>query len=287
MIAEVIDDYRGETAETETDYPYNNEKINKRFIVTFTDDPSEAGHRTIIAKESPLIPQPWAAHPYSPWTFVSRQHAEYGNGPFEVVVTIEYTTIEDPLNQDPIVEWLSARTHEPVDTAFDGSGSPTVAIVNSANESYDPPLTKEISDKVLRITRNQENFDHDQAHQYEGAVNSDTFWGYAPGKVKCKRIEGRETRVMDLVYWVVVYEFEIRQDSHGWQRRIRDEGYRKKTGTDSEGKPTYETIVDDNGTPLSQTSLLDGEGQVLADSSPPVFLYFDIDVKKNFSDLGL
>ncbi len=279
-IQSVTEDYRGESDNATASYPFDDERLTRRFIVQFTDNPLEAGSRTMIARLSPAVPQLWEPHPNNAWTWVTQSNADYGLGAFEVIVEVVYETLEDPLSQDPVYEWLTARTSEPVDTTIDND-----PILNSSDESYDPQIMKEIADKILRVTRNEASFDHQKAFDFTDAVNSAIFYDSAIGTVICKIFNGRTARAVDLRYSQVTYEFHFRQD--GWLRRIRDEGFRKIIGIAPGGEPVYETLLDTGGNLLSQPSLLDGFGQPLANGATPVFRTFDLDKKQDFTQLGL
>jgi hypothetical protein len=152
-------------------------------------------------------------------------------------------------------------------------------------ETFDPPLTEDFEDLVLRISRNEPAFNYIQAAQYKGAVNQDVFHGFDAGTVKCVVYEGKLARAAGLAYWQVNYEFHVRPD--GWARRVLDSGYRIRTGTASDGTPTFEILKDDDGNPLSQPVLLDGNGARLAEWSNPVYLTYNTKAIKPFSVFGL
>ena len=270
-------DYRSERSEDWAVYPVNQEAVSVVYIVQFDNDPSEAGKRTILAKDSAGIPRKWQRHPVKPWTFVKNRLAEPGNGAFEIIVTVNYETIEDPVNEPPVYEWLHAVSSEPKDTTIDGW-----AVVNSSQEAYDPSLNVDVYDQVLRVTRNEASFNAIYANSFIGTVNNTTFYSSPPGTVLCKVFDGRRARAADLFYWVVTYEFQFRVDE--WRRRVRDEGFRIIDDTDSSG---YKTLKDDDGHPLSQPVLLNGFGQVLPIGNNPYFWFFDFSHRSNFGQLGL
>lgn len=268
-------------AEDGTLYPEDN--ALRIFVVDFTVLPLLIECIPQIARDADGIPNLWDSHPYNQWSYVQRLNAQQ-TGPKTVEVTVEYKTIEDPLERPPEIEFLSAVSSEPVDKAFDPDGN-DIPITNSSGEMFDPPITKDFRDLVLRAKRYQASFDTAQASAFEGSVNSQTVWGYAPGKVRCNVYTGKELRFGGLWMYEVSFEFQVRED--GWKRRILDQGFREITGIDGDGLTTYETIKDEKGIALSQPALLDGSGVVLGNTSAPVFKEFELNDKNDFTVLGL
>lgn len=282
-IIDAIENYKAERDEDWAVYPVNQEAITREFNVKFTREPSEAGSRTALALASPLIPQKWQSHPRKPWTYVKNRVAVAGNGPLDIIVVVNYETQEDPINEPAVYEWLHNVSSEPKDTTVDNW-----AVVNSSGEAYDPPLNIDVYDQVLRVTKNETGFNAIYANSFIGTVNSTTFYGGPPGTVLCTMFSGRRSRAANLFYWVVVYEFQFRND--GWRRRVRDEGFRVRGNppdSSSAGTTFYETIKDNEGNPLSQPALLDGYGQLLQSGRQPFFWYFDFHNRSNFGQLGV
>jgi len=236
--------------------------------------------RILLARDANEIPQIYDPHPYDNWLFVVSKSAKAKGGPLFYEITVNYSSVKDPLSQDPEVEYYFATSNEPVDRDIDDN-----ALTNSSNESFDPPITKDMNDLVIRIKKNEPQFDPAVASEFKGAVNQDVFRGYDPGQVLCTVFDGRKARASDLNYWEVTYEFQVRAD--GWKRQILDEGFREKTGTDSEGKATYKLFIDDDGKTLTQPVLLSGDGKQLADGGDIHKLEFELNESKTFSTLNL
>lgn len=284
------------------------------FDVEF-DNADEPASRPILARiandGTTHVPYIYEAHPYDQWLFAKSKNVDI-KGPFHFRVIVHYDCELDisrqvpisPTLQTPDVSWSFAGSNEPIDT--DTLGIP---ITNSSGESFDPPITKGHSDLVLRYARNEETFDRSVAADYKDSVNSDTFLGFGAGHVKCTMFEADQMRAGTLTYYRVRYEFRIRYDEvktkdasgdvqtvvFGWIKRIRDEGYRERTGeTNPDGSPKYSPITDENGQNVSQPHLLDGSGKKLKDSviqSPPLpescFLKFQVDKLRPFSVLNI
>jgi len=292
-IIDVKEDWRGLGAEIDTE----GATAPRIFTVKF-DTGNEPTQRPFLAQNAAGIPTLNSAHPHKPWLFVKNKAVD-SIGPFDFKVSVNYTTrstiggqegetqdpTESPLAAPWIVEWDFVTSNEPIDTDIDGK-----PITNSAGESYDPPMTDDKHDLLLRIQRNEAAYYPLIADNYKNAVNSDYFWGFEPGKVKCIQFTAKTAISGQFWYWQVRYAFQMRKDD--WQRRIRDEGYRTKTGElNSDGSEKYEEITDKNGVKLSQPALLNGEGyrlpQSAIDAGSIAFLYFNLNKSLPFSVLGL
>lgn len=290
-------------------------EAERLFTVEFdsSDDPVV---RPFLARNATdnttTVPAMWASHPYDTWLFVKSKDVN-PKGPFLFEVSVKYSCIIDgesptyaplsPLMEPPEISFSSAGTNDAIDT--DAEGLP---LLNSAGESYDPPMTIDHSDTVLRITRSEETYDDAVAAAYRDAVNSDVFLGFPAGHVKCTAFTADQMRAASQIYYRVKYEFRIRysevktRDTNGdvqtqvfgWIKRVRDEGFRELTGENADGSPKYKEITDENGTKISQPHLLDGSGSKLSDdeiNNAPLpetcFLKFDVYKKRAFAALNL
>jgi len=261
--------------------------IAKRiFTVTLTED-TDPVLAPFQARLASGVPQYDDAHPYS-WNIrVSNIQVDAINALF-YQITVTYTSLggggsgdeADPLAEDWDVEWSFNATSEPIDKDIDGK-----ALLNSSKEPFDPPISEDFHDLVLRVTRNEATFDPIIADSYMHTVNDGLFLQtFQPGQAKVVNYAGRPVKYNNGVYHIVNYEIHFRRD--GWGRRLLDQGYRTKTGTDEDGKPTYATVLDDAGTPVSQPVLLDGAGGKLADGADEVYLTFTTKASSNFAFFG-
>lgn len=249
------------------------------------------------------VPQKGDQYPGDGFLRVVKRRAKRGTGTFIYEVTCNYLhrwgeraeSAEDPLIKKPEISWLSAVTNEPIDRDINGN-----AILNSAKQSFDPPITKDFYDLVLRYVRNERDFSQRQASEYKGAINSDSFLGFAEGLAMCTIFDGQkiyDEKWRD--YYQVTYEFQFRIDKTsgegviGWKRRILDQGFAEYIGADSDDKPEHEENKDKDTRKLSEPTLLDGNGKKLGDGTwenfghKAVFLKFDLCRKKPFSALKI
>jgi len=288
----------------------------RRVLALSAEDPHRSG-------EHYRIPQYWEQHPADPWMFVNNIHSEQSNGPHRYRVTVNYTSIGNPLELPMEIEWFHTVQNEPFDRDREGN-----AITNSAGESFDPTLTKDVYDLGLRIKRNEQLFNELVATKYIGAVNSDDFTVpvdllgttrvYRPGIVKCSLFKGVPKRAAGLFYHEVQREFlfrlgEIEETEPGvWEtsglghkKRVLDQGFRVLKKESGIWTGEYEPILDKEGNPVREPQLLDGHGEQLKEEADPgegldkdgnptnlnrfkgVFLVWDVDKKLPFNNLML
>lgn len=213
------------------------------------------------------VPNIYAIHPYNNWLFVESKHVDT-IGPFHYRVTVNYSSTlnpatgqpQTPLLEEPSFSWHFVTSNESIDRDVYGN-----AITNSSEEAFDPPVTRDFHDLVLRIERNELAYYPLVAYQYKGAVNSDVFLGFPAGTVLCTVMDATKARASNLVYWRITYEFHMRWD--GWKLKMIEQGFREKNGTNPDGSPKYKDITDENGNLVSQPVLLDGSGKKLSQAA--------------------
>jgi len=235
----------------------------------------------LLAVVAPGVPDMWATHPFDPWLFVCAKNVtNYNEAKYCFEVTVEYRSESDPLQKPWEISWTFAGSNEPVDTDADGK-----PMLNSSDEPFDPPLTKDVDDLVLRIVMNEPWFDPLLASEFKNALNEDWFYSFAPGCAQVKSIEATKNRAAGMEYYTVTYEIHFRWD--GWQKRVLDQGYRTIASAVEGEATTYTTIKDEDGNPLSYPVKLDGKGLRLAEGAEAVFRYFDLYKYKRFEGLNL
>lgn len=268
-------------------------RASRQFQVLFSPG-DDLTARPLIALSHADIPNLWDAYPSYAYWFVTNRAVKFGGGPFELFVDIDYEYIEDPLAQTPLVTYRFDRSEEPIDRdIYD------VPLTNSADEPFDPHVTKRFSDMVIRIEKNEAAYNPAVTVGYIGAVSSadwtPTCIGttFAAGTVKCDLIDSVPARYGPITYFKKVYEFRIRDDKEsdgtliGWKRRLRDQGLRERTGTDDDGNPIYAAITDANGSPITTPVSLDGSGKRLTDGADAVFLLKEVNKTIDLNGLGL
>lgn len=180
------------------------------------------------------------------------------------------TEADNPLDEPFELSWGGLSLEKVLDIDEDG-----YAIVNSAGEPFDPPVTVEDNLPILNIVRNESraSFDPTLIYRYRRARNSDAFWGADPGQVRIMPITaeypwhpacGR--------YWRVTYQFVFNDE--GWTRKLLDLGFRTLSGSGS--STVLKQVVDAKGVPVSTPVLLDGLGHKLAPGATPVAVEYAV-----------
>jgi hypothetical protein len=190
---------------------------------------------------------------------------------------------ENPLTKPPDVQWGFSPMTKVASEDINGS-----AVVNSANDYFDPPIEIEDPRVTLSFVRNEPVFNPARAYAYRNAINTDSFLGCDPLTVKVTQISG--VRQWDQYlssinyggasgfYWTVTYEFEFNPDK--WTFKILDQGMRKiDTATGQQAQ------ILESGIPISSPKLLDGNGQPIEPGDDPVFLEFHLFPEKEFGGL--
>lgn len=261
-VLKIVESWKDRTADiTPTEL-----KAKRGYTVEF-DDEDDPVVRPLMAywanDGTTAIPNIYDSHPYDSRVYCESKHVDT-IGPFLYKVMVNYTS---PLSKDtglpvtpllvePRWTWTFATSNEPFDRDEDGN-----PITNSADEAFDPPVTKDYHDLVLHIERSEAAFDPLKAYQYKGAINSDIFLGFPAGRVLCAIWNGDKAQAGDLIYYKVAYEFHIRFD--GWKMKLIDKGFREKDGENPDGTPAYIPITNKDGTISSQPALLNGSGKKL------------------------
>ncbi len=181
--------------------------------------------------------------------------------------------IENPLDEPPSLSYDTVSYERPLDEAYDEAGDLTVAVLNAAFDPFDPPVVRDDSRQVFQVSVNWPDFDRDLARQYADAVNSDEFFGYPIGTVKMKPPKAAKVYHQGVpggFYWRVDFEFEVRDE--GWVKRVLNCGMRQLNSA-GDG---YESILNEDGQPISEPALLDADGRHIADPTlgDPIFLEF-------------
>ncbi|HOQ06082.1 MAG TPA: hypothetical protein PKY88_12815 [Anaerohalosphaeraceae bacterium] len=229
------------------------------------------------------IPQLNEEHPEDSRWICRRRSARPEVGALHWRVTCTYEYSENPLEQEPKVEFLFAEHSEIVDVDREGN-----ALLMSSGEPLDPPLEEPFNDLVIRITRNEESFDPLLASQYVDTVNSNTMiingTSFPAYTIKCESISASKFKWGSKTLWEVSYEFVVRtaakpgtSEIFGWRRRVLDQGFYKLEN----GKRVR--ITDANGEPIVSPKLLNGSGGELPEQSSPYYHYFETKPMKDFS----
>ena len=219
-----------------------------------------------------------------------------------IIVTATYETgsggdeqveNEDPLQDRPDIRWGSRTVRLPV--RVDINGDP---IQNSAGQPFDPLPEEDFQVLVYEYSHNIASYSEANARSYRGAINDDNFTlaglSISPYQARIVGINASNAERNGTRYWRESVVVEIVDD---WRLTLVDEGLMKKSGiADGPGDPHYigggesvvTPILDANGNPIFEPTLLDGNGAPLGGGNP-VLLRFDTAAKplRSFGGLGL
>lgn len=118
-------------------------------------------------------------------------------------------------------------------------------------------------------------------------VNSGSLWGVGARKVKLSGVSW-ERFVYGICnfYYTVTYDFDIRDDAMGFDRKIVDEGYKVlNVGGDVNNPEDFIVYKDINGE--NTRVLLDGAGNALGDATTPFAFEFELYDESDFLTLGI
>lgn len=288
-IVDVIDSWQDRSLAAEVDVDGASGEMERVFDVRF--DNADPPHlRPLLALTAAGVPAWWDAIDESyPYWFVRRKRVRAGKGPLDYRVAVIYEYFDDPLSRPAIVTWRRQTVTEPIDRDADGE-----PLTNSADEPFDPAVTEEYYDRIMRIEVNQADFNTEAVEPYVGAINSVAWTPACVGRsfdaytARCLSIDGDPQRVGTIDFYRAVYEFAIRDDGIlvgetklGWRRRFQDMGFREKI--DGE----YYTLLDADDNPLTQPVPLDGSGQRLGAAAEPVWRVFVTKRPMDFAGLSL
>jgi hypothetical protein len=163
---------------------------------------------------------------------------------------------EDPLKRLPTYDWRIGLQGVPFDKDIDGN-----PIVNSARQGFSNPPNFDVMTLSLVVTQNERGYDINKAFYFHNAVNND-FWRVPgtnqqvnPGQARCLGIRPSGEFNLAQTFVPIQYEFEFQAD--GFDLRIEDKG------TKASGNGTKVQMIDSNGQPIEEETLLNGYGHPL------------------------
>jgi len=204
-------------------------------------------------------------------------------------------------HQNPLIELPEVSTH------FESKQGPVMSVFNlttgkiepckaSTGEVFVPPPQKDYSTLCLTIKRNEDLLRAPHpllSVLFQDTVNSDVFWGSAPGTVKCMSItaERQQKQLADgsiFPFIKATYQFRFRDS---WDLQILDTGsYYIVPGNPSQlpennQAPKKLIAKGEDGHPIPV--LLDGKGGKLAEGKDPVYQVYRVYQWQPFGILNL
>lgn len=189
--------------------------LQRQYVITYcviTDD-AEDGAQVVL--DAPGLPTD-----YTPY--------QYGNDVDTPALLRNKTATRD--SGDPLVWWVEATfdtetevqnadpTLEPPDISWSTVSYSRVAthdiwgtpILNTAKDEFDPPASVDEGRLQLTISRNEAAFQIPLSFSYINAINSDPFYGFAPGTAKVVSVASAEERQGTLIFYRTTYVIQFR-----------------------------------------------------------------------------
>jgi hypothetical protein len=205
----------------------------------------------------------------------------------EVTYSRKGETVENPLNRPAKVYYDMEQYDAPLDRDLDD-----VAVLNSAEQPFDPPALKEDNRIIVRIEKNLATFDAAVAELFSNAVNSATFIGFAADTLRVTKISASPQE--DAVYgdyYAVTAEMQFRAIEYTGhkphQANILDMGRYELYAPGGDTSSRWSPILDTEGQHVTDSVPLDGFGRVKAASAAAVYLEFRRYPSYDFNALGI
>lgn len=253
-----------------------NYKVYYRVFVT---DPMD-GPATIMT--SPLFPfrmreRYQIGNDYDDWaglTEVDPTPVPGNNYEWDLVLTFSFLPPgeenESPFDRPPQYEWLFSNGEKAIERDVHGK-----RIGNTAGDRFDEIITREDSQPILKITRNEPADMLFFGFDIRDCVNRDPWFGAPRRTVKFQppRAVSKYDRDWGL-YYEKNYEFKFSDDT--WRIVMLNQGLRElKPSTNEDDPPKLVRMKDDEGNEITEPLPLDAQGARLPKGQEPVYLEFD------------
>ena len=174
---------------------------------------------------------------------------------------------DNPLDQPPVLELIFAQEEKLLEQDVNGK-----AIRNSVGDRFDDVLTREDSQPVLRITRNEPRASALFGMDLRDTVNRSPWMGAPRRTIKFQPPTLRSRFHKNIgVYYEKGYEFKFSDET--WRFVLLNQGYYEKDADSSDNTKRKRITV--KGEPIQQPVALTEEGLLLPEDEDPVWLEFD------------
>ena len=218
---------------------------------------------------------------------VACEQEDGGDFEWVFIVTATYATLtpggtptedsdQDPTSVPIVIEWGEELITGPMEFGYgfyDGEDrQDKFPVVNSAWDKFDPPPLRDVTYRVLTVTKNQSAFNVSAIDAYKNHVNDRPFYGFDEELVLFTSATAQSQYTGTTFYWQVRYQFKIRPDQ--WITSLLDNGVYGYNASNEKVR-----LQDDSGNDVVEPIPLDGNGQKLAlDRTAPDgndFVYMD------------
>ena len=195
----------------------------------FTDSPDDTSALVSMATGIGLPIQFVTPHPHDPYAVAksldSCERSAEDPNTWHVDYTFDNASRQrdssndsDPANFDPEFDWGTETRSRLITKDIDGN-----TILNAAGDPREP-LEIEDDLPVLSFVRPEMTISFSWVYQYNNSVNSDNFYGAAPGTLRVKIHPQLQYRNLQR-YWKCKYSFRYRPE--GWQPKPLEAGVRQ------------------------------------------------------------
>lgn len=196
-------------------------------------------------------------------------------------VRVEYSSqavqeIQNPLARPTDIAWGFQVYQKAIIKDINGN-----AIVNKANQLFDPVPEIDDARPTLTFTKNLPSFDPSLAFTYVNSINQTLWYGGAAQTWKCMNIASSQQIENGIYYWPTTFEFQYHYET--WKLSIANYGRMQLVS----GK--LRDCLDDQNQPVADPVPLDSSGAQI--TSPTltniVVLSFDVYRQQEFNNLSL
>ncbi len=160
------------------------------------------------------------------------------------------------------------------DALADPNAAILVAVANSGSFPFDPPPMETVSKPMIQVTKAVPLITLEYLMLMKNAVNSTTWRNIPPRCAKCLTIEASNKQENGVSFVEACWHIALDPDT--FDRRILDCGYGSVRTilipTAPGFKKGFVEFTDDNGQPYTSPVPMDGSGNKLGATDPPVYL---------------
>jgi hypothetical protein len=196
--------------------------------------------------------------------------------------------VENPVEEPAQIEMIFSQNEKLIERDIHGK-----PIQNTVGDRFDDVMTREDSQPILRVTRNEPAAMALFGVDLRDTVNRSPWQGAARRTVKFQAptLRSKYHRTLG-TYYEKSYEFKFSDDT--WRFILLNQGYYEKgDGEDDDGRAKRIRIrvnddgeFDPNGDPVTTPIALTKEGRILPVDKEPIWLEFDGYREAMFPDFG-
>lgn len=263
--------WKGEKPATRRAQNMKGVRTYQRVYLIESDSKSDGEYAVGSHPNLPLVGSPHPEDPFA-WCVGLTVLCTNGYKAWEVTAdwSSEFAMSEIPTNDAARIFWGSQKFPVPLDRDRNGE-----AVLNSAGDPFDPPLTRDSSRTVCTIEKNVSSVPS-WILSYKDRVNQSAFTvdgvTVAQGNAKIDDVRvGPEEYRNNIQFRSVSIVMHI--DDNGWNFEPVDRGFRQ---LNDDGDPV-DIVNKGDQSPVTVPALLDGTGYAIDNPQPSDAVFLDID----------